>query len=97
MFDYVNVLSSYIQLSRGEDWDLINRFNIAVFFMPVPSQNWISNVICRGLFLSSMVWAYEVVVRFVDIGEIVDHRRLSFLFIIHEHVFSGAVVAVIIW
>jgi hypothetical protein len=97
MFDYVNVLSSYIQLSRGEDWDLINRFNIAVFFMPVPSQNWISNVICRGLFLSSMVWAYEVVVRFVDIGEIVDHRRLNFLFIIHVHVFSGAVVAVIIW
>jgi hypothetical protein len=29
-----------------------------------------------------------VVVRFVDIGEIVDHRRLNFLFIIDVHVFS---------
>ena len=36
-------------LSRGEleGWDLINRLSRHTF-APVPSQNWISNVICRG-------------------------------------------------
>jgi hypothetical protein len=28
--------------------------------------------------LCSMIWGWEVIVRFVDIGRIVDHERLTF-------------------
>ena len=38
------------------------------------------NVICRGLFYAQLRW--EVIVRFVDIGESDDHHCLNFLFII---------------
>jgi hypothetical protein len=41
---------------------------------------WIYNVICPGLFLHLLF--SEMVVTFVDFGEIVDHHSLNFLFII---------------
>ena len=68
-----------IQLSRGEGWDPINRFNPATLLCL--SQTWISNVICGGLFMFSE-FRWEVILRFVDIGEIDDHHCLNFLFII---------------
>ena len=44
----------------------------------------LSDVICRGIFCVQWVQLrWEVVVRFVDIGEIVDHHCLYFLFIIY--------------
>jgi hypothetical protein len=36
------------------------------------ARDWISNIICRDLYLR-----WEVVVRFVDVGGIVDHQFLS--------------------
>jgi len=36
---YISVLLLEIQLSRGEDWDPIDKFNPAAFCMPVPNQN----------------------------------------------------------
>ena len=44
------------------------------------ARTWISNVICGGLFVLSK-WRREMIVRFVDIGGIVDHHCLNFLFI----------------
>ena len=56
----------------GEDWDPINRFNPATILCMSEFRTWISNVICRGtLFVFS-----ELIVRFVDIDGIVDHRSL---------------------
>ena len=46
-------------------------------FVPVPSLTWISNTII--LMFNCLKWV--MVVRFVDIGGIVDHHRLNFLFI----------------
>ena len=53
-------------------------------FVPVPSQDWISNVICRGLFCVQWVQLrWEVIVHFVDIGRIVNHHCFNFIFIIN--------------
>jgi hypothetical protein len=50
-------------------------------FVPVPSQNpWISNVICHGLFSMLREWKWEVIICFIEIGGIVDHHCLNFLF-----------------
>ena len=45
--------------------------------MPVPSQK--QDVNCHGLVFNESSW--EVIVLFVDIGGIVDHRCLNFIFI----------------
>ena len=37
------------------------------------ATTWISNIIYRGLFVFSE-WKWEVIVRFVDIGEIIDSK-----------------------
>jgi hypothetical protein len=42
-------LPLYIQLSRGESWDLINRFNSATFLCLSQARIWISNIKCRVL------------------------------------------------
>ena len=55
------------------------RFKPATFWCLSQDRIWISNVICRGLF----VFGWEVIVRFVDIGRIDDHHCLSFLFTSH--------------
>jgi hypothetical protein len=44
-------------------------------------MTWISNTIYRGQ-SCSMIWKWEVIVCFVDIGGIVDHHCLRFLFIV---------------
>ena len=42
----IYVLPLEIQLSRGEGWDPINRFNSATFLCLSQARTWISNVIC---------------------------------------------------
>ena len=66
-------------LSRWEGWDPINWLNPATFLCPSQVRTWISNIICHGLFSVQLRW--EVVVHFVDIGEIDDHHCVNFLFI----------------
>jgi len=78
------ILSLDIQLSRGEAWDPINRFNTAAFLCLSQAMTWIFNVILRDPFVfSELKWG--VIVRFVDIGGIVDHHCLNFLFIYHMY------------
>ena len=67
------VLSSEIQLSRGESWGPIKRFNPATFLCLFRS-------ICRGLFYVQL--RSEVIVRFVDIGGSDDHHCLNLLVLI---------------
>jgi hypothetical protein len=38
---------------KGGGWGPINRFNSATFLCPFHTRTWISNVICRGLFVFS--------------------------------------------
>jgi len=67
-FVYIYI-SLEIQLSRGEGWDPINWLNPVTFLCLSQARTWISNIIFRGLFLfNDLRW--EVIVRFVDIGEL---------------------------
>ena len=50
----IYMLSLEIQLWRGVCWDPIYLFNSATLLCLSQARNWISNVICRGLFLCSM-------------------------------------------
>jgi len=68
-----------IQLSRGEGWDPINRFNPATFVYMSGSGFPTSYVVVCFVF-SELRW--EVIARFVDIGGIGDNHCLNFLFII---------------
>ena len=54
-----------------------------VFLFLSQARTWISNAICHGLLCVQWLegGTREVIVRFVDIGRIVDHHCLSFLFI----------------
>ena len=54
---FISVLSLMIQISRGGIWDPITRFIIATLWCLYQTKTWISIGICRGLYLSSMVWA----------------------------------------
>ena len=74
-----DVLLLEIWLSRWEGWDPINWLNPATFLRPSQVRTWISNIICHGLF--SVQLRCEVVVHFVDIGEIDDLHCVNFLFI----------------
>ena len=38
-------------IKRGEGWDPINRFNPAILLWKAKARTWISNVICRGIFV----------------------------------------------
>ena len=59
----------------------INQFNQTTpHFLPVPRQD-LSTSYAVVFFMFSVLRS-EVIVRFVDIGGIVDHHYLSFLFII---------------
>jgi hypothetical protein len=64
-----------IQLSREENWDIINGYKHSPLhiFVLVPSQDLDSNVIWRVVFV---LWD---IVRFVDIGGIVDNHYSNFL------------------
>ena len=84
-FLYMYSIAMEIQLSRGEGWDLIDRFNIATSMCLSQARTWISNVICHGLIICSMImiWSGRWL-HLVDISGIVDYNCLSFLFKIHE-------------
>ena len=58
----------------------INRFNPATFWCLSQDRIWISNAICRGLFVFNCL-RWKVVIHFVNIDGIVDHHRLNFVFI----------------
>ena len=79
----IYILTLEIQFSRGEGWDAINCFNPATFVCLSQPRTWISNVMCPELFVVSEL-RWEVIVHFVDIGGIVDHYCLIFLFILVE-------------
>ena len=70
---FVYVLPLEIQLSRGEDWDSINRFIPAIF----------SCLFQARTLISDMSWFFfrAVIVHFVDIGGIDVRHYLNFLFI----------------
>ena len=85
---FIKVLSyairSYLTL-RNQDpgWSHASEwFNTATFVCLSHARTWISNVICHGIFVVFHGLRWEEVVRFVDIGEIVDHYCLNFHFII---------------
>jgi hypothetical protein len=73
---YIFVLQLEIQLSKGENLDLINEFNPATFVCLSQDRPWVSSVIYRGIFLYSVNWSVrrlyvllkcEAVVRFVEV------------------------------
>jgi hypothetical protein len=75
-------IKMYIQRSRG-GWDHINRFIPATFMCRFQASTLISNVNISWSFLCSVSRDDdEVFVCFIDIGGIVDHHLLNFLFII---------------
>jgi hypothetical protein len=39
-----------LELSRGEGWGFINRYNLATLLCLYQARDWLSNVICRGPF-----------------------------------------------
>jgi len=67
------------QLSRGEGWDPINRFNNTTFFCPSKAGMWISNIMV--VYYVFREWRWEVIVLFVDISGIVDQHCLNFIII----------------
>ena len=62
----------------GEHWDTINQFNPATLLCRSQTRTCISNVISRGLFYVKGVKG-KGIIRFVEIGEIVDHHHLLLL------------------
>ena len=79
---YRNLTTTYIciavQLSEGEGWDINNQFNPASFLCLSHAKTGFatSHAIVFVVF-SEFRWLFV----FVDIGEIVDHHCLNFLFI----------------
>jgi len=52
---FIYLLSLKILLSRVEGWDPINQFNSYIFLCLSQGRTWISNVICRSVFLLQWV------------------------------------------
>ena len=71
---FISVLSFRIQVSKWEGCDAINWFIPVMFLCLSQSRTWISNAKCCGLFRLFNGLTGELVVRFVDIGGIVDHN-----------------------
>jgi len=72
-----------IQLLRREDCAPINRFHPATSVYLSQAKTWIFNVMCLDhIFLVFSDLRWEVILRFVNVGVIVDHHCLNFLFII---------------
>jgi len=77
---FIYVWSLAIQLSRGERWDPINRFNPAPFLCLSQAKTWISNVICQSLLCSvSSVKMRDDCSFCWYLGRIEDHHCLIFL------------------
>jgi hypothetical protein len=72
---FIYTLPLEIQLSIGDGCDPFNRFNPAILLCKAKARTWISNVICRGIFVSSEL-NLAVGVPFVDSDVIVDHHCL---------------------
>ena len=75
------VLPLKIQLSRGKGWDPINQFNSTISLCRFQTRTMISNLVCCGIYFVFSEGRWEVIVAFVDIGLIVNHHFLNFLFI----------------
>ena len=69
------------QVSRGDNWDPINRFNTDTFVCLSQAMISISSIPCRGRFVYIEL-TRETLVPFVDIGGIVEHQCFYFLCII---------------
>ena len=83
---YIYVLQLEIQLSKGEGGDPIKWYNpptICTCHKPGPGFL-TSYIIVTSLFFMFNVLRSEVNACFVDIGGIVDHHCLNFLFIIEQ-------------
>ena len=65
-------------------WDPINRNNLSISFRLYHAMNWMYKAICCGLLFLFNDLKREVVVRFVDVREIVDYHCWSFLLIISQ-------------
>ena len=76
---FTSVLTLEIQLSRGESWRSTNRFNPATCLCLSPAWTWFSNIICCCFFY--VQWIQRWFFCFADIGGIVGHHYLNFLFI----------------
>jgi hypothetical protein len=72
---FLYALPLEIQLSRGHGWDPFNLINPAILLYKAKARTWISNVICRGIFVLSEL-NLAVCVPFVDSDIIVDHHCL---------------------
>jgi hypothetical protein len=72
----------FLSLCLGDDWEPIYQFIPATYLCLSQARIWISIVICCGLFV--VFWELRWEIRFVDIGGIVDHHCLNFLFINHK-------------
>ena len=72
----INQFSSLIP----EDWDPIKRLKPNTILRLSQARTWISSVTCRGLFLWSLCWGESL----VNIGLIIDHHYLNFLFVINN-------------
>jgi len=66
------------QVSRGENWDPINRFNTDTFVYLSQAMISISSIPCRGRCVYIEL-TREKLVPFVDIGRIVEHQCFYFL------------------
>jgi hypothetical protein len=71
-----------IQLSRMKGWDPIIRFNLTTYLCKSQARTRISNVIMSWFVFMFNKLRWDVIIGFVDIGRIVDHYCLSFLFTI---------------
>ena len=72
----------------------LTSFNIATFSFLFQALTWISSVICRGLYLCSMIWGERW--RFV-FGGIIYHHHLNFLFVSNESKKEYITVQYFIW
>ena len=74
-------LCSLISLKKGMGgWDFITRFNPSMLLCPSePVSRFLT---LHFMFLMFNVLRWDMIVRFVDIDEIVDHNCLNCLFII---------------
>jgi hypothetical protein len=58
--DKLHILSKKCQaLSREDGWDPINRFNSDKFLCMSQAGTWISNAICHGPILCSIIWSWD--------------------------------------
>ena len=78
----VSVLPLEIQMSKVMGYDPINQFNPATIFCLCHARTWIVNDKCNVV-ISFVIndLRYAMVERFVDIGAIVDHHCLNFVFV----------------